>query len=143
MPAQKFHWDESSGGDSAGEWRYVLPRKKRARKTATAQDSGDTSKTGAKGSDRRRTYLEVILNTQRDSESEQQNDVDMTGAGPGTSGAAAVCGNGDCREKERARRSQTSCGEDPGGFDSVGLWRRYERSTGQAQPRDVEGKESL
>ena len=55
MPAQKFRWDESSGGDSAGEWRYVLPRKKRARKTATTQDSGDTSKTGAKGSDRRRT----------------------------------------------------------------------------------------
>ena len=67
LPAQKFRWDESSGGDSAGQWKYVLPRKKRARKTATAQDSGDTSKTGAKGSDRRRTYLEVILNSQRDS----------------------------------------------------------------------------
>ena len=81
MPAQKFRWDESSGGDSAGEWKYILPRKKRARKTAIAQDSKDTSLTGVKGSDRRRTYLEVILNTQRDSESEQQTDVDMTGAG--------------------------------------------------------------
>ena len=50
------------------------------------------------------------------------------------------CGYGNWREKESARRSQTSCGEDPGGFDSVGLWRRYEGSTGQAQPRDVEGK---
>ena len=69
-----------------------MPRKKRARKTetATAQDSWDTSKTGVKGSDRRRTYLEVILNTQTDSESEQQNDVDMTGAGAGASGAAAA-----------------------------------------------------
>ena len=64
IPAQKCRWDESSGGDSA-EWKYVLPRKKRARKTATAQDCGDTSKTGAKGSDRSRTYLEVNLNTQR------------------------------------------------------------------------------
>ena len=43
-----------------------------------------------KGSDRRRTYLEVILNTQRDSESKHQNDVDMTGAGAGTSGAATA-----------------------------------------------------
>ena len=108
MPAQKFRWDESSGGDSAGEWRYVLPRKKRARKTATAQDSGDTSKTGVKGSDRRRTYLEVILNTQRDSESEQQNDVDMTGAGAGASGAAAAASGGASAgtvtaEKKRAQ----------------------------------------
>ena len=94
MPAQKFRWDESSGGDSAGEWRYVLPRQKRARKTATAQDSGDTSKTGAKGSDRRHTYLEVLLNTHKDSESEQQNDVDMTGAGAGASGAAAAASGG-------------------------------------------------
>ena len=92
MPAQKFRWDESSGGDSAGERKYVMPRKKRARKTetATAQDSRDASKTGVKGSDRRRTYLEVILNTQRDSESKHQNDVDMTGAGAGTSGAATA-----------------------------------------------------
>ena len=36
------------------------------------------------------TYLEVILNTQRDSESEQQNDVDMTGADAGANGAAAA-----------------------------------------------------
>ena len=71
----------------------MLPRKKRARKSATAQDSRDVSKTGVKGSDRRRSYLEVILNTQRDSESEQQNDLDMTGAGAGASGAAtAACG---------------------------------------------------
>ena len=35
MPAQKFHWDESSSGDGAGEWRYVMPRKKQARKTET------------------------------------------------------------------------------------------------------------
>ena len=108
MPAQKFRWDESSGGDSAGEWRYVLPRKKRARKTATAQDSKDTSKTGAKGSDRRRTHLEVILNTQRDSESEQHNDVDMTGAGAGASGAAAAASGGASAgtvtaEKKRAQ----------------------------------------
>ena len=96
MPAQKFRWDESSGGDSAGEWKYVLPRKKRARKSETviAQDSRDTCKTLAKGSDRRRTYLEVILNTQRDSESEQQNDVDMTGAGAGASEAAAAASGG-------------------------------------------------
>ena len=62
MPAQKFRWNESSGGDSAGEWKYVMPREKRARKTETAnaQDSKDTSMTGVKGSDRRRTYLEVI-----------------------------------------------------------------------------------
>ena len=68
MPAQKFRWDESSGGESIGERKYVLPRKKHARKTetATAQDSRDTSKTGVKGSDRRRTYLEVVPNTQRD-----------------------------------------------------------------------------
>ena len=92
MPAQKCRLDESSGGDSAGEWKYVLPRKKRARKseTATAQNGRDASKTGAKGSDRRRTYLEVILNTQRDPESEQQNDVDMTGAGAGANGAATA-----------------------------------------------------
>ena len=62
--------------------------------SATAQDSRDTSKNGVKGSDRRRTYLEVILNTQRDSESEQQNDVDMTGAGAGASGAAAAASGG-------------------------------------------------
>ena len=47
-----------------------------------------------KGSDRRRTYLEVILNTQRDSESEQQNDVDMTGVGAGASGAVAAASGG-------------------------------------------------
>ena len=74
MPAQKLHWDESSSGDSAGEWKYVMPRKKRARKTetATAQDAKDTSKSknesGVKVFDRCRTYLEVTLNTQRDSE---------------------------------------------------------------------------
>ena len=70
----------------------VATQEKRARKseTATAQDSRDASKTGAKGSDCRHTYLEVILNTQRDSESEQQNDVDITGAGAGASGAAAA-----------------------------------------------------
>ena len=107
MPAQKFRWDESSGGDSAGEWKYVLPRKKRARKTATAQDSKDTSLTGVKGTDRRRTYLEVILNTQRDSESEQQNDVDMTGAGAGASGAATAASGASAGtvtgEKKRAQ----------------------------------------
>ena len=110
MPAQKFRWDESSGGDSAGEWKYVLPRKQRAGKSemVTAQDSRDTSKTEAKGSDRRRTYLEVILDTQRDSESEQQNDVDMTGAGAGASGAAAAASGGASAgtvtgEKKRAQ----------------------------------------
>ena len=61
----------------------------------TVLESGGTccharSQTGAKGSDRSRTHLEVILNTQRDSESEQQNDVDMTGAGAGASGAATA-----------------------------------------------------
>ena len=47
-----------------------MPREKRARKTetATAQDGKNTSKPGVKGADRRRTYLEVMLNTQRDSE---------------------------------------------------------------------------
>ena len=94
VTAQKFRWDESSGGGSAGEWKYVLPRKKRARKTATAQDSSDASKTGVKGSERRRTYLVVILNTHLDSQSEQQNDVDMTGAGAGASGAAAAASGG-------------------------------------------------
>ena len=152
MPAQKFRWDESSGGDSAGEWRCVLPRKKPARKseTATAQDSKDTSKTGVKGSDRRRTYLEVILNTQRDSENEQQNDVDMSGADAGAKWGSCGCvwcfcgyGNdiGDWREEESSRRGKTPHGADPGGFGSVGLWRRHEGSTGQAQPRDVEGSE--
>ena len=108
MPAQKFRWDESSGGDSAGEWRYVLPRKKRARKSeaATAQDSRDTSKTGVKGSDRRRTYLEVILNTQRDSESEQQNDVDLIGAGAGASGAAAAASGGAFAGKVTAEKKR-------------------------------------
>ena len=43
-----------------------------------------------KRSDRRRTYLEVVLNTQRDSESQQQNERDMTGAGAGANGAAAA-----------------------------------------------------
>ena len=65
-----------------------------SRRRRTAQDSRDMSKTGVKGSDRRRTYLEVILNTQRDSESEQQNDVDMTAAGAGASGAAAAASGG-------------------------------------------------
>ena len=90
MPAQKFRWDESSSGDSTGEWKYVVPRKKRARKseTATAQDSRDTSKTGAKGV-RSPSYV-FGGHTQRDSESEQQNDVDMTGAGAGASGAATA-----------------------------------------------------
>ena len=82
----------------------MLPRKKRARKTATAQDSKNTSLTGVKGSDRRRMYLEVILNTQRDSESEQQNDVDMTGAGAGASGAAtAASGASVTGEKKKAQ----------------------------------------
>ena len=105
------------GGDSAGEWRYVLPRKKRARKseTATTQDSKDTSKTGVKGSDRRRTYLEVVLNTQRDSESEQQNDVDMTGAGAGASGAAAAASGASAgtvtAEKKRAQEEAKRCME--------------------------------
>ena len=63
-----------------------MSRKKRARKTetATAHDVKDKSKskseTGVKLFERRRMYLEVILNTLNDSESEQQNDVDMVGA---------------------------------------------------------------
>ena len=75
-----------------------MPRKKRARKTetATAQDGKDKSKskseTGAKWFERRRAYLEVILNTRRDSESEQHNDVDMVGADSGANGAAAGSG---------------------------------------------------
>ena len=102
----------------------MLPRKKRARRMATAQDSGDTSKTGAKGSDRRRTYLEVI---DSESESEQQNDVDKTSAGVGGEWSSdscvwCFCGNGDWRREEGSRRGQTWYGEDPGGFDSVGLW---------------------
>ena len=48
MPAQKLRWDESSSGDSAAEWKYVMPRKKQARKTetATAQDGKNPSKPG-------------------------------------------------------------------------------------------------
>ena len=63
------------------ETALEMPRKKRPRKTETvsAQDGPDKSKsksvTGVKGFERRRTYLEVILNTQKDSESEQLNDV--------------------------------------------------------------------
>ena len=50
MPEQKFRWDEFSSGDGAGELLYVMPRKKRARKTetATAQDGQDKSETGTK-----------------------------------------------------------------------------------------------
>ena len=86
----------------------MLPRKKRARKTATAQDSKDMSLTGVKGSHCRRTYLEVILNTQRDPESEHQNDVDMIGAGAGANGAAAAASGGASAgtvtaEKKRAQ----------------------------------------
>ena len=73
-----------------------MPRKKRARETetVTAQDCKDKSKsksvTEVKGFERRRTYLEVILNTQKDSESEQQNDVGMVGADSGANGAAVA-----------------------------------------------------
>ena len=75
-----------------------MPHKKRARKTetVTAQDGKDKSKSKSKnvnevkGFERRRTYLELILNTQKDFESEQQNDVDMVGADPGATGAAAA-----------------------------------------------------
>ena len=60
--------------------------------TVTAQDGKDKSESNSvsevKGFERRRTYLEVILNTQKDSESEQQNDVDMVGADFGANGAA-------------------------------------------------------
>ena len=96
-----------------------------------------------KGSDRRRTYLEVILNTQRDSESEQQNDVDMTGAGAGASGAAAAASGASAGtvtgEKKRAQEEAKRRME---------LWLSWALetnagSTGQAQPKDVEGKESL
>ena len=68
------------------------------------------------GSDRRRTYLEVILHTRRDSESEQQNDVDMTGAGAGASGAAAAASGGASAgtvtaEKKRAQEEAKRCME--------------------------------
>ena len=92
MPAQKFRWDESSSGDSAGELRFVMPRKKT--ETVSAQVVKDRKKSKSaievKGFERRCTYLEVILNTQKDSESEQQNDVDMVGADSGANGAAAA-----------------------------------------------------
>ena len=160
MPTQKFRWDESSGGDSAGEWRYVLPRKKRARKTATAQDSGDTSKTGAKGSDRRRTYLEVILSTQRDSESEQQNDVDTTGAGAGASGAATAASGASAgtvtgekkkaqeeakRRKERIQAALTQLGSGDDVKDvrdklNQEMSRAKKASEPQHLANDIEGK---
>ena len=116
MPAQKFRWDESSSGDSAGEWRYVMPRKKRA-KTATAQGH---EQAGVTGFDRRRTYSEVVLNTQRDSESEQQNDVDEVGADSGANGAAAGTGvpsvtgekRREVRERIQAALAQSSSGDD-------------------------------
>ena len=159
MPAQKFRWDESSVGDSAGEWRYVLPRKKRARKSeaATAQDSRDTSKTGVKGSDRRRTYLEVILNTQRDSESEQQNYVDMSGAGVGASGAAAAASGGASagtvtaekkRAQEKAKRRQAALTQLGSGDDmkevrdklNQEMSRAKKASEPQHLANDIEGK---
>ena len=106
MPAQKFRWDESSGGDSAGEWKYVLPRKKRARKaeTATARQQGHEQD----WSERVRSPSYVSGgHTQRGSESEQQNDVDMTGAGAGASGAATAASGASARtvtgEKKKAQ----------------------------------------
>ena len=77
------------------EWRQrwrVAVRDATKEETATTQDGKDKTKIGVKGSDRRRTYLGVILDTQRDSESEQQNDVGMVGADSGANGAAAASG---------------------------------------------------
>ena len=76
-------------------WRVsVRGRKKRAKTTTAPQDGKDksTAESGAKGSERRRTNLQVILNTQKDSENEQQSDVDMVGADAGKNGAAATSG---------------------------------------------------
>ena len=105
--------DGSSSGDSAGEWRYAMPRKKRARKTETVRTGARARvKLGAKGFERRSTNLEVILNAQRDSESEQHSDVDMVGADSGANGAAAASGpsvgtgvTSVTGEKKRARNA--------------------------------------
>ena len=82
-----------------------VPQSRRRRPPRTA---GTRARLERKKSDCRRSYLEVLLNTQRDSESEQQNDVDMTGAGSGTSGAAAAASGGASAgtvtgEKKRAQ----------------------------------------
>ena len=76
---------------------------------ATAQDSRDTSKTGVEGV-RSPSYVpgSHSEHSKRDSESEQQNDVDMTGAGVGASGAAAAASGGASAgtvtaEKKRAQ----------------------------------------
>ena len=134
MPAQKFRWDESSGGDSAGEWRYVLPRK--------------DSQTGAKGSDRRRTHLEVILNTQRDSESEQQNDVDMTGAGAGASGAAtaasgASAGTVTGEKKKAQEEAKRRMERIQAALTQLGSGDDMKKVRDKLNQEIVEGKESL
>ena len=115
-----------------------MPGKKRARKTetTTAQDGKDKSKskseTGVKGFERRRTYLAVILNTQRDSESEQQNDVDMVGADSGANGAAAAfgpsAGTGVTSEIGGKKRAQEEA---------------KRRMEGKGPSRDIEGEESF
>ena len=66
----------------------------------------------------------------------------MTGAGAGASGAAAAASGASAgtmtgekkRAQEEAKRRVERIHAASG---SVGLWRRYEGSSGQAQPRDV------
>ena len=130
-----------------------MPRKERARKTetATAQDDKNTSKTGVKGSDRRRTYLEVILHIRRDSESEQQNDVDMIGADAGANGAAAAAfgasaGSGAISltgEKKRAQEEAKRMERIQAALTQLGSEDDMKEVRDKLQPRDVEGKDSF
>ena len=67
----------------------------------------------------------------------------QNGAAAAASGVSAGTGTISVTgEKKKAQEeAKTPHGADPGGFGSVGLWRRHEGGTGQAQPRDVEGIE--
>ena len=101
-----------------------------------------------KGSERRRTYLEVILNTQRDSES-QQNDVDMTGAGAGASGAAAAASGGASAgtvtgEKKRAQEEAKRRMERiQGTLTQLGSGDDMKEVRDKLNEREREGKESF
>ena len=77
------------------EWRQRWRVAVRDATKETSQEDRDgkdrsksKSETGAKGFERRSTNLEVILNAQRDSESEQHSDVDMVGADSGANGGS-------------------------------------------------------
>ena len=104
MPAQKFRWDESSGGDSAGEWKCALPRPKRSRKSETGTRArlrkGPTSFVSGGHSE----------HFKGGTESGQQNDVDIIGAGVGASGAATTSSGASAGtvtgEEEGSRRAE-------------------------------------